>query len=231
MIPCRSSVFIGRLVGQLPGRLVEPLSAQPAVMDLRPRVTARIDDPLSQQRFRPPDVGPASNRPGHPPGPAPDPGPPPAPRSARSPRRSRPASTSGPTAPHPGRRTSPDPHAVGAASTAPPPHTRFHDHSETGTDRIRSVRPHSRPSPDPGRPDTQRRTSSGSGHSLRRHTSPVTASNACPVTDLACTSNPTNVRSFPTEASRNLWLYRTRPKPARQPTTNCERGLRPAHTV
>jgi len=44
---------------------------------------------------------------------------------------------------------------------------------------------------------------------LRCHTSPVTASRACPVTDLACTSNPTNVRSFPTEASRNLWLYRT----------------------
>src|SRR4249919_1576144 len=34
-------------------------------------------------------------------------------------------------------------------------------------------------------------------------------SRACPVTDLACTSNPTNVRSFPTEATRNLWLYRT----------------------
>jgi hypothetical protein len=38
-----------------------------------------------------------------------------------------------------------------------------------------------------------------------------------PVTDLACTSNPTNVRSFPTEASRNLWLYRTIQHDHRQP--------------
>jgi hypothetical protein len=28
--------------------------------------------------------------------------------------------------------------------------------------------------------------------------------------------NPTNVRSMFIEASRNLWLYRARPKPARQ---------------
>src|SRR4051812_24628267 len=43
----------------------------------------------------------------------------------------------------------------------------------------------------------------GSGVSFRCQTSPVTASSACPVTDQACTSNPTNVRSFLTEASRN----------------------------
>jgi len=34
-----------------------------------------------------------------------------------------------------------------------------------------------------------------------------------------------------TGASRNLWLNRTSPQPARQPATNCERGLRPAHTT
>ena len=45
--------------------------------------------------------------------------------------------------------------------------------------------------------------STGSGVSFRCQTSPVTASRPCPVTDQACTSNPTNVGSLLTEASRN----------------------------
>ena len=78
----------------------------------------------------------------------------------------------------------------------------------------------------PGIPDTQPKMSAGSGVSFRCHTSPVTASMACPVTDQACTSNPTNVRFRSTEASRNCGST-DRTKACRQPTHTYERGLSP----
>jgi hypothetical protein len=56
--------------------------------------------------------------------------------------------------------------------------------------------------------------------------SPVIPSRACPVTDQACTSNPTNVRSILTEAFRNCGSTgQTKDCPATH--ANCERGLSP----
>src|SRR4249919_13488 len=59
------------------------------------------------------------------------------------------------------------------------------------------------------------------------HTWPVLSSIACPTTDRACTSNPTNVRCLLTEASHNCWHYRYGLS-LRQPTSICERGLSPS---
>ncbi len=213
------------VVGQLPAGLVEPLSPQPAVVDLGPGVAAGVDDALPQQHLRQPMPGPHQIAPDILPGPhqvpgrlllhtrhhhldelinqqqpsqqlrVPGVGLHPIPVRPLQLRR-RPH-----RAPHPMLDQVPVQAVAGRAGLIADMHRPGQTRHPAMTCR-----------PDPG--------SACAATPPRSH-----PSNACPVTDLACTSNPTNVRSLLTEASRNLWLYRTSRKPARQPTTTCERGL------
>ena len=150
-----------------------------------------------------PGAGPASDPPAPPPAPGPDHARPPRPASGPAPTRSHPTAATAPDASHLGRRSSPDHQPGAAASTTPPPRTatpppQRADQTEPGRARLIDHRARTRQLADPLHDLLMCRRQPRLEHLARR------PSIAAAVTDRACTSSPTLLRSPNTGASSHM---------------------------